>query len=382
MFGARILITQTGSLPRTSELTEALRGERQQGMHRSAAVREKAVAAVRSVVARQIETGIDIVGDGEQGRVGFQIYVPQRMTGFGGESERNPPSDLFAFPKFSEMLRARLGDGEATVDPPAAIGDVHYEGEQEAHEDAELLVSTLADLRDPSPEGFMTAPSPGIVAATFRNKHYDSYEDYVRKVAAELRKEYQVIIDAGLVLQIDAPDLAMERTMYFTDRSLHEFVDAIDLHVDVLNSALAGMPRDRLRLHCCWGNHESPHTDDVELADVLPIISRAQVSALGIAFANPRHQHEIEVIARHGLPGDMKLIAGVVDTTTNYVEHPEVVSQRLQAAVRAMGDVGRVIGSPDCGFGTFAGYELVASDVVWAKLETLRQGADLAAAAL
>ena len=284
MSDGRILITQTGSLPRTVELTDALRREREQGVHRSASVRDDAAAAVRDVVARQIAAGIDILGDGEQGRVGFQIYVPQRMTGFGGASERNPPSDLFAFPRFHEMLLARLGDGEATVDPPAAVDDVHYEGEQEAREDAELLVSALRDLGRTTEEGFMTAPSPGIVTATFRNRHYDSYENYVRAVAAELRKEYQVIVDAGLVLQIDAPDLAMERTMYFTDSSLHEFLEAIELHVDALNSALADIPSDRVRLHCCWGNHESPHTDDVALADILPIISKAHVGALGLAL--------------------------------------------------------------------------------------------------
>ena len=373
-----ILVTHTGSLPRDPELTDAVRREKAEGSHRSVAVMSQAVAAIREVVEEQLEAGIDIVGDGEQGKVGFQIYVPQRMAGFGGQSERNAPSDMALFPQFSKMLQARLGDGEAAVDPPAAIGPVQYEGEQEAREDCQVLIDALDELGHPSSAAFVTAPSPGIVATTFRNRYYDSYEDYVRALAAELRTEYQIIIDSGLILQIDAPDLAMERTIYFGDDSLEKFLSAVDLHIDALNVALADLPRDRVRLHCCWGNHESPHIHDVALQEILPIISRAKVGALGLAFANPRHQHEIDVLARTGLPDEMKLIAGVIDTTTNYVEHPEVVSRRLQAAARAMGDPALVLASPDCGFGTFAGYELVTSDVMWAKFAALREGADLA----
>jgi 5-methyltetrahydropteroyltriglutamate--homocysteine methyltransferase len=373
-----LLITQTGSLPRPPKLSADLRAERRAGVHRSDEVREAAVTATRDVVAHQIAAGVDIVGDGEQGRVGFQIYIPQRMSGFAGSEDRKPPSELEDFPLFAKVWVQRLGDGEGTVGPPLASEDLHYAGEKEAHEDCATLLDALEAAGRTPDTGFVTAPSPGVVTTTFGNRHYESYESFIRAVAAELRKEYRVVIDSGLTLQIDAPDLAMERTMAFSDQSLSEFQQTIELHVDALNGALEGIPRERVRLHCCWGNHESPHTHDVALADILPIISHARVGALGAAFGNPRHQHEIAAVAQHGLPDHMKLIAGVIDTTTNYVEHPEVVAGRLGAAIAAMGDPDRVIASPDCGFGTFAAYELVAPDVVWAKLRTLRQGADLA----
>ena len=373
-----LLITQTGSLPRPAELSTSLRAERRAGVHRSDEVRAAAAAATRDVVANQIAAGVDIVGDGEQGRVGFQIYIPQRMSGFAGSEERNPPSELRDFPQFAKVWMERLGDGEGTIGPPLASEDLRYTGEKEAREDCATLLAALDAVGRTADTGFVTAPAPGVVTTTFGNRHYESYEAFIRAVAAELRKEYRVVIDAGLMLQIDAPDLAMERTMAFADQPLSQFQETIELHIDALNSALEGLPRERVRLHCCWGNHESPHTHDVALADILPIISQARVGALGAAFGNPRHQHEIAAVARYGLPDDMKLIAGVIDTTTNYVEHPEVVAARLTAAIAAMDDPGRVIASPDCGFGTFAAYELVSSDVVWAKLRALREGADLA----
>jgi 5-methyltetrahydropteroyltriglutamate--homocysteine methyltransferase len=377
-----LLITQTGSLPRSPDLSAALRAERRAGVPRSDEVRVAAAAATREVVANQVAAGVDIVGDGEQGRVGFQIYIPQRMSGFAGSEDRNPPSELRDFPQFAKVWVERLGDGEGTIGPPLASEDLSYTGEKEAREDCATLLTAVDAVGRAADAAFVTAPSPGVVTTTFGNRHYESYEAFIRAVAAELRKEYQVVIDSGLTLQIDAPDLAMERTMAFADQSLGEFQDTIELHIDALNGALEGIPRERVRLHCCWGNHESPHTHDVALSDILPIISQARVGALGAAFGNPRHQHEIAAVARDGLPDDMKLIAGVIDTTTNYVEHPEVVANRLGAAITAMGDPGRVIASPDCGFGTFAAYELVSPDVVWAKLRTLREGADLAAARL
>ncbi len=379
---SRILTTQTGSLPRPPELTEALSAGRRSGGRRSQSVRAQAAASIQANVDRQIEAGIDIIGDGEQGRVGFQLYVPQRFAGFGGVSHRNPPSDAVAFPRFFEVLTARFAGGEAGVDPPSAVADVRYVDDEEILEDCATLRAALHERGLPPSSGFVTAPSPGIIATTFRNRHYDSYEAYVRVLAQEIRKEYLAIVNSGFVLQVDAPDLAMERTMYFADRPLREFLEAAELHVDALNEAISGISPERVRLHCCWGNHESPHIHDVELQEILHILTRAHVGALGIAFANPRHQHEIAVVGDVGMPDRMRLIAGVVDTTTNYVEHPEVVSQRLQAAVRAMGDAERVIASPDCGFDAFAGVSRIAPDVVWAKLATMREGADRAVQAL
>ncbi len=381
----RILTTHTGSLPRSPELTRLLQEESHPGTRRSPKTEQLTVQAVHNVVARQLDSGLDLINDGEQGKVGFQTYIPQRMSGFGGEAHRPVPSELAEFPEYARMVAVRFGLGtEHAVlrDPPAAVADVRYETTSEVEEDCEVLLGALSLVGQPVERAFLTAPSPGIIATTMTNRHYDSYEAYVRALAGELRKEYAVIVDKGLTLQIDAPDLAMERGMYFQDRPLSQFLEAIELHIDALNTALEEFPIDRIRLHCCWGNIDSPHVHDVPLAEVLPIISRASVGAIGIPFGNPRHQHEIDIITQHPLPDHMTLIAGVLDTTTNYVEHPEVVSRRIQAAARAMGDVSRIIASPDCGFGTFAGYEFVAPDVVWAKLKTLREGADLAAHAL
>jgi 5-methyltetrahydropteroyltriglutamate--homocysteine methyltransferase len=372
-----IATTHAGSLPRSVELSDALARERREGVHRSSVVRDLAASEIRRIVALQVEAGVDIVGDGEQGRVGFQIYIPQRMVGFGGRSERTIPADLAELTASQHTLT-----GEAAVDPPAAVDEVRYEGELEASEDCELLIGALADAGLGASSGFVTAPSPGIVATTFRNRHYESYERYLFALAGELRREYEVIVGSGLQLQIDAPDLAMERHQYFSRESLSGFLSMLELHIEALNAAIAGFPADRVRLHCCWGNYEAPHADDVELEQILPIISRAQVGALGVALANPRHEHEVEVIAKHGLPDGMKLVAGVIDTTTNYLEHPGVVAMRLKAAVRAMGDPSRVLASPDCGFGTMVGYEPVMPTVVWAKLASLREGADLAVATL
>jgi 5-methyltetrahydropteroyltriglutamate--homocysteine methyltransferase len=224
----------------------------------------------------------------------------------------------------------------------------------------------------------MTAASPGIIATTMLNSHYDSHEAYVFALAREMRKEYQLIVDRDLVLQLDAPDLAMERTIMFQDKSTQEFLEIAEMHVAALNEALQGIPKDKVRLHCCWGNWEGPHANDVPLADVLPILVQANVGALSVEFANPRHQHELKLLKGYGFPTDKILIPGVIDSTSNYVEHPELVAERIFDAVAAIGDRSRVIAGVDCGFGTFTGYEFVAGSVVWAKLRALSEGAALA----
>jgi 5-methyltetrahydropteroyltriglutamate--homocysteine methyltransferase len=377
-----IRVTHAGSLPRPPELNAALREERRSGAPRSDAVRAQAAAATHDVVARQIDAGIDVVGDGEQGRVGFQIYIPQRIRGFAGAHQRNAPSELRDFPLFAATWMERLQGGEGMVGPPCAVAPLEYVGAQDVQDDCAALHAAIASSRAPDTPGFVTAPSPGMITTTFGNQHYDAYEEFLAAAANELRKEYRIIVDAGFVLQIDSPDLAMERTMHFADTPLREFLAAAELHVDALNRALAGIAPDRVRLHCCWGNHESPHTHDVELADILPVVLQARVGAIGFAFSNPRHQHELAVIADHGLPDSMALVAGVVDTTTNYVEHPQVVAERVASAVRAVGDPSRVLVSPDCGFATFADYHIVSPDVAWAKLEALAAGCELATRAL
>jgi 5-methyltetrahydropteroyltriglutamate--homocysteine methyltransferase len=223
----------------------------------------------------------------------------------------------------------------------------------------------------------MTAASPGIIATTLLNAHYDSHEAYVFALARQMRKEYELIAH-DFVLQIDAPDLAMERTVLFKDKTVAEFLAIAEMHVAALNEALAAIPRDRIRLHCCWGNYEGPHVHDIPLEEILPVLYQARVGALSLEFANPRHQHEYAALRRNPPPPEFLLLPGVIDSTTNYVEHPDVVANRICEAVDAIGDRSRVIASSDCGFGTFAGSELVAEDVVWEKLRSCRKGADIA----
>jgi 5-methyltetrahydropteroyltriglutamate--homocysteine methyltransferase len=228
----------------------------------------------------------------------------------------------------------------------------------------------------------MTAPSPGIISTTLLNAYYDSHDSYLTALAREMRHEYQAIHQAGLLLQIDAPDLAMDRAMFYRELPDSDFVRRCERHVHAINEAIEGIPRDRVRLHCCWGNWDGPHIYDVALEMILPVLYQAKVGALSIELANPRHQHEYEALRRHKLPANMALLPGVIDTTTNIVEHPEVVARRLQEAVDAVGDRERVIGSADCGFGTFTNREWVIEPVVWLKLKSLRQGADIASARL
>ena len=240
-----------------------------------------------------------------------------------------------------------------------------------------MFKAALAGQATPPVDAFMTAASPGIIATTLMNAHYDSHEAYVFALARQMRKEYERIA-RDFILQIDAPDLAMERTTLFQDKTIPEFLRIAEMHVAALNEALAGIPPERVRLHCCWGNWEGPHVDDIPMRDILPALYQARVGGLSIEFANPRHQHEYAALKKMKLPDGIVLLPGVIDSTTNFVEHPEVVANRICEAVDAVGDRSRVIASSDCGFGTFAGGEFVAEDVVWAKLKSCREGADIA----
>ncbi len=374
----RILVTHVGSLPRGERLNEVLiRRELGESVDRGelAAEIDRRVA---EVFRRQVDNGVDIVNDGEQGRVGFQTYVPERMSGFGGESARPRPREFGEFPLYARMIAARHPRRGRSFNAPQAVGEVRYHDLGAIrHEIERIHRQAAAAGKDPA-DCFMTAPSPGIISTTLLNAHYGTHEDYVRALAREMRHEYLEIHRGGLLLQIDAPDLAMERHIVFQDRPLAEYLKICELHVAALNEALDGIPRDRIRLHCCWGNWEGPHVHDVPLADVLPVLYQAHVGALSVEFANPRHQHEYAALRRHKLPDHMVLLPGVLDTSTNFVEHPEVVARRIEEAVSAVGDRERVIASTDCGFGTFAGFEWVAEDVVWAKLHAARAGADIA----
>ena len=377
----RILTTHVGSLPRNGVLSDLL-------IRREAgeAVDERAFAgemdrAVREIIARQVACGIDIGNDGEQQRVGFQTYIPQRMSGFAGESKRKVGKDFQEVPELIGMFLQRFPKRSKISNAPQAVSEVHY-GDTAPIKQEISRFKAAASMPAAFGECFMTAPSPGIVATTMINAHYETHEAYLMALAREMRHEYLAIHEAGLILQIDAPDLAMERTMTFQDLSEDQFIKICELHTAAINQATEGIPAERVRLHCCYGNWEGPHIHDIGLSRILPVLYQARAGALTIEFANPRHQHEYEALRKRPLPKDMILIPGVIDTTTNFVEHPEVVARRLQEAVSVIGDRERVIASTDCGFGTFTGREWVAAPIVWKKLAALREGADIASARL
>jgi 5-methyltetrahydropteroyltriglutamate--homocysteine methyltransferase len=374
----RILTTHVGSLPRNATLTDLLiRREAGEAIDKAALAAEMD-RSVEAIIARQTAVGIDIGNDGEQQRVGFQTYIPERMAGFGGESKRKVGRDFQEVPELIEQFLRRFPKRSKISNAPQAIAEVRYLDTKDIEAEIARFKACAAKAGPAFAEAFMTAPSPGIVATTMMNAHYDSHEAYLMALARELRPEYRAIHAAGLILQIDAPDLAMERTMTFQDLSEAAFVEVCELHMAAINKALEGIPRDRVRLHCCWGNWEGPHVHDIALDKILPVLYQAHAGALTIEFANPRHQHEYEAIRANPLPVDWLLIPGVIDTTTNFVEHPQVVARRIAEAVSVAGERERVIASTDCGFGTFAGREWVAPSIVWKKLSSLREGADIA----
>jgi 5-methyltetrahydropteroyltriglutamate--homocysteine methyltransferase len=377
----RILVTHVGSLPRNDELSELL--VRQEGGEAVDPRRmDQAMdRAVRHVVQKQAEAGIDIGNDGEQQRVGFQTYIAQRMSGFAGESQRRRGRDFEAFPELVDLLIRRFPKRSRMQNAPEARNELRYLGTASLSEEIARLKNAVKAAYAFS-ECFMTAPSPGIVSTTLLNAYYDSHESYLMALARELHNEYKAIHEAGFLLQIDSPDLAMDRAMFYRDLSDAQFVAAIEMHVAAINKALEGIPRDRVRLHCCWGNWDGPHIFDVSLDLILPALYKANVGALSIEFANPRHQHEYGALRRNPLPSHMVLLPGCVETTSNIVEHPEVVARRIEEAVSAVGDRERVIASSDCGFGTFTGREWVIEPAVWLKLKSLREGADIASARL
>jgi 5-methyltetrahydropteroyltriglutamate--homocysteine methyltransferase len=374
----RILITHVGSLPRNETLADLLiRQEAGEAIDRAALARE-VESATRHIVAAQVKAGIDIGNDGEQSRVAFQTYVPRCLSGFGGESKRPQSRDQIKFPGYMQQIAVRFPHTARLMNAPAAISEVTYVNGAPIREDAARLRKLGSGFR----ETFMTAPSPGVVATTMINQYYASHEAYLTALATALAQEYRAIHEAGHVLQIDAPDLAMERHRFFGHLNERAFLKQLELHVAAINAGIAGIPRDRVRLHVCWGNNDGPHIYDIAMAAILPQLYRANVGALSIEFANPRHQHEYDALREHPLPPHMLLIPGVIDTTTNFVEHPLVVARRLREAVEAVGDKERVIAGTDCGFGTFAGREYVAAEIVWYKLAAAVEGAHVASTAL
>jgi 5-methyltetrahydropteroyltriglutamate--homocysteine methyltransferase len=377
----RILTTHVGSLPRGEAISTLLVAREAGEPVDPAKFDAEADKAVRHVVAKQKEAGIDIGNDGEQQRVGFQTYIPSRMSGFAGESKRRRGRDFEEFPELTTSWVNRFPRSSRTQNAPEARGEIHYTGD--AALQAEIVrFQRVVKALDAFPESFMTAPSPGICASTMLNAHYDSHEAYLMALARELAHEYRAIVAAGLVLQIDAPDLAMDRAMFHRDLSDAQFVKMCELQVAAINKGIEGLPADRVRLHVCWGNWDGPHIHDVALEQILAALYRCKAAALSIEFSNPRHAHEYAALKKHKLPAHMALIPGVIDSTNNFVEHPQVVARRLLEAVDAVGDRERVIAGADCGFGTFTGREWVIAPVVWLKLQSIREGADIASRTL
>jgi 5-methyltetrahydropteroyltriglutamate--homocysteine methyltransferase len=378
----RILTTHVGSLPRNETLSELLMAQEEGKLADSKALTAEMDKAVRHVIEEQVKAGIDIGNDGEQGRIGFQTYVPQRMTGFAGVSKRRRGREFEEFPELLSYLMRRFPNPtKSQQGAPEAQADIKYVDLKPITEETARFNRIAGELGAFS-ERFMTAASPGIISTTMLNAHYPSHDDYLDAIAREMSKEYQAVHKAGLVLQIDAPDLAMDRVMMYRDLSDAEFVKRCERHVAAINKGIEGIPRDRVRLHVCFGNWEGPHIYDIPLETILPALYTANVGALSIEFSNPRHAHEYSAFKKHPLPKDMILIPGVVETTSNFVEHPEVVARRIEEAVAAVGDRERVIASTDCGFGTFTKREWVIEPVVWLKLKSVREGADIASARL
>jgi 5-methyltetrahydropteroyltriglutamate--homocysteine methyltransferase len=377
----RILTTHTGSLPRPRELIRLYSARAAGG-----AVDENEIArvgreAVRAIVAKQRDAGIDVGNNGEQQRDSFFLYLKGRLSGLGGGWERPSRADVERYPEFKRMWaeqHASRTQVSSLGGLPKAVGEVRYLDVRAIDDECRDFETVLEDNPGVFVEPFMSAPSPGIVAMAVKNEHYDSLAAYLAALGNALAVEYQAIVRHGFLLQIDAPDLALERHITYKDQPLSAFVDFVEQVVATINGAIAGIPRDRVRLHVCWGNSESPHDADVPLEDILRSLQRANVGGFVLPFANPRHAHEFRCFEKRPLAGDQILVAGVIDSLTNFVEHPEVVADRIERVAAVVGDPTRVLAGTDCGFDTSAGWGRVAADVVWAKLRSLRDGARIA----
>ncbi len=314
------------------------------------------------------------------GRESFFTYVQHRMTGFGGTSTRPIMADLTRYPGSLERRRQAMGTDERVdlLRAPKAIAEVSYVSAAPIEQECRQLKRLLDQTEGGFSEAFISSPSPGIIAAAMQNEYYEDLETYVHAIAEALHTEYATIAAAGFLLQIDAPDLALERHTLFQDKPLADFLAFVRIVVAAINKALTGIPREQVRLHVCWGNYEGPHDCDVPLEDIWPEVSKINAGAIMLSMANPRHAHEYRLFEEPDFLGDRLLIPGVIDTTTNYVEHPEVVADRIERIAKAVGDPWRIIAGTDCGFETAAGSKMVIEEVVWAKLRSLSEGAAIA----
>jgi 5-methyltetrahydropteroyltriglutamate--homocysteine methyltransferase len=373
----KIPVTHVGSLPRSQKVVDFIFAREREEPFNAAAFDAAMTEAVDDTVRKQVEAGVDIVSDGETSKISYATYVKDRYTGFSGDSPRNPPADLKLFPSFLQRL-ANSG-GTPTYARPMCTGAVLSKGQDELLKDIANLKAAMK--KHGAERGFMNAASPGVISLFLQNAHYATREKYLAALADAMKAEYKTITDAGLDLQVDCPDLALSRHMLFTELSDDEFVKIADLHVEALNHALAGVPQDKVRVHICWGNYEGPHVCDIDMAKVLKTFMSVKARYMLFETSNPRHGHEWTTFRdrKHDIPDDRILVPGVVDTTTNFVEHPELVALRLERFTSIFGK-DRVMAGSDCGFGTFAGFGAVDPNIAYAKLKTLREGADIAGA--
>jgi 5-methyltetrahydropteroyltriglutamate--homocysteine methyltransferase len=366
----RILTTHTGSLPRPQDLLAALQAHPGATAPDIAATVKRAVA---DIVRRQVEVGIDVVNDGEMSKPSYATYVKDRLSGFEGQAAPMAIADLTDYPEYGERFMRQSAVQDLVR--PACSGPVACKDTTAVQNDIANLKAALAQSH--AAEGFMSAASPGVISIFLANHYYKKHQDYLWALAEAMRPEYQAIAGAGLILQIDCPDLAMGRHIQFPDASLAEFRKNIMAHVEALNHALEGIPAERARIHLCWGNYEGPHHRDVPLRDIIEIVFKANVSGISYEASNPRHEHEWAVFEEVKLPAGKVLIPGVIDSVNNFIEHPDLVAQRIGNIAKLVGRE-NVIAGTDCGFATVAGYSVVDPKIAWAKFQSLAEGARIA----
>ena len=372
----KILTSHVGSLPRSQKVVDFIFARENEVKYDQTEFDSVMSHAVEQTVLKQVEAGVDIVSDGETSKISYATYVKDRYNGFSGDSERNAPADLKMFPGFLE----RLADDGGTPQyaRPMCTGEISSKGQGELEKDIINLKTAMA--KSGIERGFMNAASPGVISLFLQNSHYKNRESYLAALADVMRQEYETIVAAGLDLQLDCPDLALSRHMLFNDLTDDEFVKVAETHVAALNHALQNIPEEKVRVHICWGNYEGPHCCDIGMDKVFSTLMSAKAKYLLFETSNPRHAHEWKVFRdrKSEIPENKVLVPGVVDTTTNFVEHPELVAQRIDRFVEIVG-VDRVIAGSDCGFGTFAGYGAVDPDIAYAKLKSLSEGSKIAA---
>ena len=369
---SKILTTHVGSLPRTQEVVDFIFAREKEQPYDQAAFDACMTSAVSETVRRQVEAGVDIVSDGETSKISYATYVKDRYAGFDGDSPRNAPADLKQFPTFLQ----RLADdgGTPTYARPMCVGEVKSKGQGELEKDIANLKSAMAEHG--VERGFMNAASPGVISLFLQNDFYPTREAYLEALANAMKAEYETIVASGLDLQLDCPDLALSRHMLFHDLSDEEFIKIADSHVEALNFALSDVPAEKVRVHICWGNYEGPHICDIPMSKMFDTLMSTKARYVLFETSNPRHGHEWSVFKdrKNDIPEDKVLVPGVVDTTTNFVEHPDLVAQRIDRFVDIVG-ADRVIAGSDCGFGTFAGFGAVDPEIAYTKLSSLSQGA-------